>query len=170
MKKFLTIASAFIFLFGAAGYYLAFTAADQDAKKEMAALTQTSSRSRNAVQLSFSKEQMQHELRFTGTKEFIYEGKHYDVISIAEENGKIIFSCLSDDRETNLFSWFKNNLDHQNSNSASGKTSFKPLTLDWFFEAEHFEFHSAVSETRSSETNILPLQVQAEIPTPPPNA
>jgi len=169
VKKIFSIVSAFIFLLGAAGYYLAFTSADEHVKNEMATLTQSSSHLRNTVQFSFTKEQVQKELRFTGSKEFIYEGKHYDVISSREENSIMIFNCLSDDRETELFSWFKNNFDHQNSNT-SGKISFRPITPDWFFESQHFQLYSGTSEILSSELTISPLQIPAEIPTPPPNA
>ena len=169
MKKILSIASAFVFLFGAAGYYLGFTAADQEMKNEMRASIQSASDQENIVWLSFSPAQLTNEVRFIDDKEFIYNAKHYDVINTQKNDGKIIYSCLSDDRETSLFSWFKKNLDHQSSKGAGGKLSFNLLTLDWFFQTDATHISMLPLENFTPQSQLIPNSFPAEIPTPPPN-
>jgi len=169
VKKILSVISALVFLLGAAGYYVGFTAADREVKDEMRASIQSASDKKNIVWLSFSPTQMANEVRFIDNGEFIYNGKHYDVIISKNIDGKISYQCVSDDRETSLFSWFKKNLDHQNSKGSGGKISFNPLTLDWFFQIDAIQISTFISENFALQPQLIPPSFPSEIPTPPPN-
>lgn len=173
MKRFFSILSSIVFLFGAAGYYFAFTAADNHARNEMIEAIQSSFHTQNSIQLSFSKIELQKEVRFTKANhnEFIYRGQHYDVVKSQQEGERIRFTCMADKKETSLFTAFDKQLSEQSSgNNTSGKTSVKPLTPDWFFQ---LSTSGALSESTvfvSSSPDFFLSQVLLEISSPPPKA
>ena len=169
MKKFSSIFSALIFLFGAAGYYLFFTLADESVRENMQEVIHAVSSNEQVVQFSFSKEELQNDVHFTQQKEFIYRGEHYDVISSDKDGSDIKFRCVNDERETSLFTWFRKNLDHQDAGSTGSKVSFKPFAGDWLISFEPFITTQLSSPTFFSEATFIPQTIHTEISTPPPN-
>jgi hypothetical protein len=127
------------------------------------------SSNKQVVQFSFSKLELQNEVRFTQSEEFIYRGEHYDVISSHQDGNKTIYRCVNDERETSLFTWFRKNLDHQDAGSANSKVSFKPLAADWLISSDPLSTVQFSSLTISQEPTFILQTIQTEIPTPPPN-
>jgi len=169
VKKIFSILSAFIFLFGAAGYYLAFTMIDGDLKNEIAQSVHSPSR-HQIVQLSFSEKELQNEVRFTSSKqnEFIYNGENYDVVKINSDADHITFTCIADKKETDLFAHFDNKLNEQSSTNSSGKTSVKPVMQDWFFQNDFSEIPIGNFALSSSNDVLFLPNIPFEIPSPPP--
>ena len=171
MKQLFSILSSIIFLFGAAGYYFAFTIADNRARNEMTQMVQSGYCKQNVVQFSFSKIKLGKEVRFTKTdqKEFIYCGQLYDVIKMQDDGDKVSFTCMADKKETSLFTEFGKQLTEQPSgNNASGKTSAKPLMQDWFFQIQNSELPAETSILLSSSEVFFssPRAVQNSISSP----
>ncbi|HYV92454.1 MAG TPA: hypothetical protein VE978_11740 [Chitinophagales bacterium] len=171
MKQLLSISLSIFFLFTAAGYYLTFLAADYSAKKEIAQQIQSQENSEQMIQLSFSREELQKEIRFTNSRqnEFIYQGCHYDVVKSFFSGDKISFFCLTDKKETTLFTEFGKQLtEHSSGNNASGKISSKPLMQDWFFQLPTSEVPTETSAPLSSSEVFFLPGIPFKIPSPPP--
>jgi hypothetical protein len=173
VKQFFSIISAFIFLFGAAGYYLAFTVADNSVKNEMAEALESSANHFNIVHFTFSEKDLTSTVQFTdrSQKEFIYQGEHYDVVKSYRLGDAVFFTCVSDVKESSLFSFFTKHFDEQSSkNNSSQKPSVKTAMQDWFFQNNFSEYPVVTSPV------ILPNEVcvlsksSFQIPSPPPKA
>jgi hypothetical protein len=173
VKQFFTVISAFIFLFGAAGYYLAFTVADYGVKNEMAEMLESSQNHFNVVHFSFSEKDLTNNVQFTDgdEKEFVYQGEHYDVIKSHRQGDDVILECVSDERETSLFSFFTKHFDEQSSkNNSSSKLSSKPVMQDWFFQSTFSEQPVITSAIIFQNEVCILSKFSFRIPSPPPKA
>lgn len=169
LKKLFAITSAFVFLFGAVGYYLAFSLADEVVKADAAGQMRMATTEKRIIRLSFSKNELRNEVRFTDKNELVYRGEHYDVVSRKEDGAQVILNCYHDERETSLFSWFHKTLDHHNT-SSSAKSSARSLTPDWLLASQDLSFVSVTEEFIPSHFHGVQVSADTEIPTPPPNA
>ncbi len=169
MKSFLTILSAAIFLFGGAGYYLAFSLADERVKNEVAQSIETLSPA-TYVELSFSQEELQRMVVFTGfnQKEFIYQGKHYDVVKVYKQNSTFIFTCVADEKETALFSHMDQKVNDQAPGNPYSKASPKTVMQDWFFQNTFSLASLAVPVILFNEEKIFPFNLACPVLSPPP--
>lgn len=169
LKNLFSIASALVFLFGAAGYYLAFTVADNADKEYACRQMQLTSEQHKIICFSFSKSELQHEVRFVDRNEFIFHGERYDVVSRTDCDSQVQFQCYHDQRETALFNWFRRGLDHH-SGDHSGKTSLRAPAPDWLLANNATTFIPVMKELITGGYLSFPVSVTTEIPTLPPNA
>ena len=168
VKKIFSILSAFIFLFGAAGYYLAFTSLDCAVKNEIAQSVRASHH--QTVHFSFSRKELQNEVRFTSSdqNEFIYNGENYDVVKTMEDADRISFICIADKKETALFAHFDNKLNEQSSSNTSGNTPVKSVMQDWFFQNYFSEIFKETFKFTSANIVLFLSNIPLEFPSPPP--
>lgn len=150
MKKLLSILFLFIFLFNLSGYYFVFNVMQKSARKEMKALIKKNIPKTDLEKLVISENEMNSPDIFNfkdDNKEFIYNGKLYDIISETKDGSNTIFYCINDKNEEKLFAGLhehiRNNYD-QNvpSKSRSGlliKNIIKEALPDLYHEMKSFQ-------------------------------
>ncbi len=57
---------------------------------------------KDLVTFSFSKQQIENELKWKHSHEFEYNGNMYDIVSFRKEDDRYVYSCWLDKRETKL--------------------------------------------------------------------
>jgi hypothetical protein len=107
MKKATGIGFILIFLFYICGIQLVYTLKISVAKNQSATLINTHKvATNNTCDFSFTPEQYKNLDWSERNKEFSYEGKHYDIISLAFYTDEIKATCFDDSKETSLVDEF----------------------------------------------------------------
>ena len=106
MKRFAVILLVPVLLFNTLGYYLVFYGDLIEARHEAAVMIWGhEALGDRLVSLSFpliNGRPAARGLTFTDDDEFTYQGRMYDVVSSTQSNGKIVYKCYADNKETSL--------------------------------------------------------------------
>lgn len=104
LKRLVASLMVLALFFGTAGYFLVFKAEQMSIRNAIKKELKLSiPRSRLHEIIVSNNEQSELEWEEEG-KEFRYEGRMYDVVSVSSKGDKIHYYCISDDEETALFS------------------------------------------------------------------
>jgi hypothetical protein len=106
VKRIAVILLVPILLFNTIGYYLVFYGDLIEARHEAAVMIWGhQALGDKLVSLAFplvNGKPAAEGLAFTDDDEFTYQGRMYDVVSSAQNNGRIVFKCYTDNKETAL--------------------------------------------------------------------
>jgi len=157
-------------LFILIGHHIVFRLQQSGIKNEMKKMIRSnlSKTERETFSFSLNDQTALSKLEWEDGHEFRLRGKMYDVIEKRIENGKLVISCISDDKETLLLSKL---IDDWKENDRSNKI---PNQLFQLFQALFHENNSKEIVFQTSMTycsqfplDKLPFQIK-KIPTPPP--
>jgi hypothetical protein len=123
VKKLTSILLLFCLLFATAGYQVVLRVQVWQAKNQMKRELQNSSSHKDEItEFQFAADKY-NQLEWENDHEFLFNGHMYDLISKEWKNGKLLISCISDDRETVLLNeYMKINRENQ-----SGKKTLASL-------------------------------------------
>ena len=162
MKRILSLALLFLFLFNVAGYYFLFLMLVPANRNEMRN-TLLQHTSLETIRIHKSK---LHTVSFKdGGREILYHGEMYDVKSRSEKGDYILFTCKHDSKETKLLAGLnKYAKSNSSSNTADKKQNDKNPVKDLFFhenriilnESVAFYFPSALCHFTSYLSPVLP--------------
>lgn len=102
-----------IALYGAGGYLIVFQVSREVIRNEMHAAIERNDTKEKAVNFSFSKAYW--ETIRIDDKEFMLDGKMYDIVSYKETKNNIIVSAICDSKENNLLIQFSQAQPHSDS-------------------------------------------------------
>lgn len=78
-------------------------------------------------------------------KEFHYKGEMYDVVRIEKKEGKLLYYCLSDKKETELYSLMDEQLTTQNNSNKllhTGTQKLLKIFIQVFTPCEHYRIEA----------------------------
>jgi hypothetical protein len=179
LKRLAVISLLPLLLFNTVGYYLVYYTDILAAKHEAEVfIWGHDSRSEKLVSLAFplhDGEPLAEGLRFTDEDEFIYQGRMYDVVSSSRKDGKIIYQCYTDIRETALNQNLckKVNAEHDTpSQDQKNKSVLKEFAKDYTTHlSDQYHYYSATIVTliRPTLAEGQP-SVYTSVISPPPEA
>ena len=165
MRKIWLLLVVSIFLFYTAAYYPLFFLRRAEIKHEIKKIMLATNQFDT---LSFSPSAFHSKRRNEKGKEFIKEGKMYDVANTIQKNDSIIqITVIEDKEEDNLYRTLRNNT--QNSDANSFYQIIKLLTGTIFIiQNQNFFIFIPAGEIEFLLSNIKPSKTFEEVPSPPP--
>ncbi|HEU4902335.1 MAG TPA: hypothetical protein VFT06_06060 [Flavisolibacter sp.] len=126
MRRLLAILLLCCLLFLTTGYHVLYRLRIAEAKREMKK-TLLIAEKEDLVHFSFSPEELA-ELNWENNHEFFYRGEMFDVLEQKERSGRVIISCISDQKEKALVDAY---LQTGKSSSQQSTAILKLLTADY---------------------------------------
>jgi hypothetical protein len=173
LKKIVSIAILFLFIYNTIGFLLVHTLlspyykylgrqeAESTSQKEIIELLVLDKKDVNAGRIDFV---------WIDSGEFMYENEIYDLVKKSENNEQIFLFCINDKRELELEKEFQQRLNENCSNKKQkpeNNNSLKSLTTEpncyLISDAMNFQNLKYVSYNRG-----IILFLMGEVPTPPP--
>ncbi len=124
LKKTISILFLFIFIYNLLGYYTVFKIFQAHVRYEVKLTIKHSVPDDELVLISVKFNDKSKLTWFKPGKEFRYQGEMYDVVRKEIKNGYIVYYCISDTKENNLFK----NLDEHIQNYIAGNSKEQEKT------------------------------------------
>lgn len=102
MRKIVSIIFVGLFLLNSFGYYFIFTLNQRIIKDEMRTLIRKGFFREHYEQLAISTPSANPDFKWCGDREFRYNGKMYDLISMDITGTSVIFNCINDTKEDQI--------------------------------------------------------------------
>ncbi len=147
MKKSAIFSLLAIFLFNSVGYYIVFKISQSEIRKEVKTFIQLGIPEAQLTTIEISKAKFASINWEKKNKEFFYQGKLFDIVKKKELQNSIIFYCIDDKKEIELFADLDEHIDmfvasqNSKSNSSSKKLTNHVVKI-YFSNFYSFRFHN----------------------------
>lgn len=135
MKKLLAFILIAIFLYNQMGYFIAFKIKQYEVRREIKARIKSSvpQSELTVIRIESGKENKLQWIK--ENKEFRYNGNMYDVVRKEMAAGAVIYHCINDVQEKQLFNDLNEHVsNHMNDQPVNEKNTIKTVTKDYFSE------------------------------------
>jgi hypothetical protein len=172
VKRIVSIAFLFVFLFNIAGYYAVFLIQQQQIRSEVRNNYRDYSSNLNLVCIAIEDGESKS-LRWFKEDEFLYKGEFYDVVRVENDRkGEIRYWCIHDSKEKSLLSHFEKevnkNTEQNNTDQPKGKRLAKSSIKDYLLSKNELpEINEAIEISLFIESFSLSSSV-VDVITPPP--
>ena len=139
VKRIAILSLLTLFLFNIIGYYFVFLVVDSENRNEIqgALIHDTSLQT-----IRISKSELKNVILKDGGKEIEVNGEMYDVLSVSTDGDFLVFKCVNDKNERNLFSVLdkqvKNNSDSNSPEKKQNDSTKNPVKELFCFEKNNF--------------------------------
>lgn len=172
MKKILSIFLLSIFLFNTAGYYFAFKVVQWQTKVDMKTYIQSGQFNSQLTVISIDKSELK-DLERIDEKEIKYKNQFYDIVFSKQTCTSVIYYCINDKQEENLFSYLNDHIKTHVSDkplkNESGKKISENVVKLYFFN-EKIEYPQFLIKSNNGFTpyylNYNSFQLSTSTPPP----
>ncbi|MCE9539543.1 MAG: hypothetical protein K8R85_10025 [Bacteroidetes bacterium] len=152
MKKIAVIFFLFVFLFNTMGYFIAFKAVHYQIKKEIKAEIKRKVNPSELTVIVINKKRINQIDWLENGKEMYHDGKLYDIVRNTENDTSIIYYCINDKQEEELFAHLE---EHINAHIAANKPIRNKSTKKLADNIIKLYFSNKTSHSFNSDSNII---------------
>jgi hypothetical protein len=177
MKKLAAFSLLAVFLFNSVGYYVVFNISRAQVKKEVKTRMKQAIPDQELTVIEFRKDALSGIRWEKENKEFFYSDKLFDIVKKEETASSVIFYCIDDKKEKQLFASLEKFIDifiaeNENEDEDSDKKSSKKLNdhkIKVYYSTDfNFVFHYPPGQASFYFTSKNYLTELSEIQSPPP--
>ena len=168
MKKAISIALLFLFVYQTLGYFVIFKILQANIRHEIKEKIE-SSLSEDQLEIITIKTDEENQIEWVREgKEFIYKNKMYDVVRKKEKDNTIKYFCLNDKKEEELFANLDDIVRKNPQNDKNIKNILSKVVNNYFFEDVNMEKGIFIAEIVSPRKTSFYNNLERKVQNPPP--
>jgi len=173
MKKLAVFSLLAIFLFNSVGYFIVFKIAQTEVRKEIKTRLKLTVPQAELIAIEINKSDIKNIHWEKENKEFYYSDHLFDVVKTKETPNSIIYYCIDDKKERNLFASLDDHVtsfiasENSKKNSPTKKLNDHVVKI-YFSNSYGFGFQNASTQVYFSFSTRIYLSEFQETKSPPP--